>query len=130
MHLKLGYHFITVQAWDYQGKIDLTGSIVQVVNTVDCPLPGSPGVHICTPADGLTFAQKTLTISASAAAPSPIKVMELWIDGSKRQVWLGVNQINYTAELSPGVHSISVWAIDQNNQKYNQTVTATIEATD
>jgi hypothetical protein len=64
----------------------------------------------CTP--GSTTASATFTVRASGTSPVGIKRLELWVDGTKRAQILN-DQLLKTLTLTPGIHQVTIVAVDQ-----------------
>jgi FG-GAP-like repeat/Bacterial Ig domain len=79
----------------------------------NCATPSSAAVNvnICSPADNATV-PASFVVSASGNAPSGIKRLEIWVDGTKRAETLS-DQFRGTITLTPGSHRLTVVGVDQ-----------------
>lgn len=76
-----------------------------------CSPPVNPGVHVCAPLAGHTYASPVAMIAAGRAAHGSVNLMELWIDGHKIGDFSG-NEINTPVSLPAGNHAATMIELD------------------
>lgn len=90
-----------------------------------CSAPSSPGVHICTPANGSTVSSP-VSVSAAADVTGTIARMELWVDGVKKYTESSGATLTASIALPAGKHKFGVFAINTAGQKWNSVVYAAV----
>jgi hypothetical protein len=76
-------------------------------------LPSGPGAHLCTPSQD-TASSEHFTAAATGFT-GPVRLMQLYIDGTKRGQFPG-NQINASVTLAPGTHTAQVVELEYNGE--------------
>lgn len=108
INLALGNHLLTVKGWDAGGrsfKSDLNISM-----TPPCALnPQNQTVTICTPGAGETVSSPVHLV-AGATDSTPIRSMQVWVDGKKSYEQFSAPLDVYLTTLTPGTHHIGVQA--------------------
>jgi hypothetical protein len=119
-----GSHSIVVYAagWDnsLQSKkftLDVGGS--------SCSLPISAGVHICSPAGGLTV-HSPVQISAAGKVNGTLASMQVWVDGVKKYS-VAASTVNTSLTVTAGTHRFAVLAVNTSGQVVESTSNATVE---
>jgi len=78
---------------------------------VSCAPPSSPGVHVCAPQSGGTYASPVQFTAAGTGASGSVQRMELWIDGKKISDYFS-SVVNTHVSLSNGQHSATFVEVD------------------
>ncbi len=88
-----------------------------------CSLPStSTGIHVCTPTNGSSVSSP---VNVLAKGGSAITWMEFWVDGVKKYS-AGSNSINTVVSLSPGSHTMNIYAKQSGVVKSKVTVNFTV----
>jgi photosystem II stability/assembly factor-like uncharacterized protein len=120
-----GTHALAVYGVDTtDAKLNKKITITVASATSGCTPPSTSGVNICTPAAGSTVSSP-VSVTAAAKSTNPISSMEVWIDGAKKTTVSG-NQVNYSATLANGTHTVSVYGIDTTGAKVNKKISFTV----
>ncbi len=96
------------------------------VGTSTCPAPSSPGVNICTPANGSTTSGKAVQVQATASIQGTLARIEIWVDGVKEFTEADSTSMTASINLRSGVHEISVVAVNTDGTLWYQTVNAMV----
>jgi phospholipase C len=108
INLALGNHLLTVQAWDNTGRSFKTD--VAISMTPPCALnTQNQTVTICTPGDGETVSSPVHLV-AGATDSTPVRSMQVWVDGKKTYEQFSAPLDVYLTTLTPGAHRIGVQA--------------------
>jgi len=91
---------------------------------LQCSVPASDGVHICSPASGSSAASPVL-VSASSKITGTLDRMELWVDGVKKYTGRST-QMSAAIKLSSGQHRFGIFAVNTAGQKWNSVVSASV----
>jgi Bacterial Ig domain len=97
-----------------------------VVPTSSCSAPTSAGVHICSPASGASISSPVL-VTATSKVTGTIVSTQLWVDGVKNFNAPGSTTLTTSVSLAAGSHRFAVIATNTSGQKWESTVTATVE---
>jgi hypothetical protein len=105
------------------------GSASYTINTgSSCAAPGSPGVNVCSPANGSTGASP-LTVQSAATVTGTIARMEVWVDGVKKFSTFNSRSLSTSLSLASGAHRFSFYAVNTAGTKWETTVNATVGGT-
>lgn len=80
-----------------------------------CPVPSTPGVNICSPANGSTVTSP-IHILASGKNTGTTAGMDVWLDGTKVGWYSGTNTVDTQVYVSPGNHRLDVYARGTNGE--------------
>jgi len=108
--LASGAHAITVVEVDSKGAYVKSNAVNITVGSGPCQAPSTPGVNVCSPAQGAKVGSP-LTVTAAGAGVGTVDHLELWIDGSKIGNYPGA-MMNASVPLSAGSHAITVIEVD------------------
>jgi hypothetical protein len=124
MELTNGAHRVTVQAVDASGTFKATANITV---TGGCSAPTtSRTIHICSPTNGATLASPVRVTGTAKPGSSAIKVMQVYVDGSKKFEKAGVTSIDTSLAMGAGAHRVTVQAIDSAGA-FKATVNITVQ---
>ena len=76
-----------------------------------CSAPGSPGVNVCSPAQGEATTSPVTFTAAGTGASGSVNHLELWIDGKKIGNYSGAT-MNASVTLAAGSHAATVIEVD------------------
>ena len=93
-----------------------------------CGAPTSPGVNVCSPANGSTV-QSPVSVQASATVTGTISSMQLWVDGVKKFANTGTRTLSTSLSLAAGTHRFAVLALNTAGTKWQTVVNATVGGT-
>jgi hypothetical protein len=124
--MALGRHRISIQGYDSTGAFKSTIYInVPKIYQGCAPPPAMPAVNICSLVDGQTVTG-IINLQASAAAPSGIKQMKVYVDGNLQltttHAWM-----NNGISAAPGPHTITVQATSNSGTHFARTVAVTLQ---
>jgi hypothetical protein len=124
--MSLGRHRISIQGYDSTGAFKSTIFINVPKIYQGCAPPSvMPAVNICSLVDGQTVTG-VIDLQASAAAPSGIKQMKLYLDNnlqlSTTHAWMD-NGIT----AAPGPHTITVKAVSNSGTHFQRTVAVMLQ---
>ena len=109
--LASGSHTATVVEVDSKGGYLKSTPTTFVVGVGGCAAPGSPGVHVCSPAAGQTVGSQVNVIASGTGASGAVDHLELWVDGRKIGNYTGWT-MNTTGTFSSGSHTATVVEVD------------------
>jgi hypothetical protein len=95
-------------------------------NVVNCSAPSSPGVHVCSPANGSTMSSP-VQATAAASVNGTIQRMELWVDGVKKSTVYNTNALSISVTLPSGKHNFGFFAFNTAGTKWESTVYFTVK---
>ena len=105
------------------------GSASYTINTgSSCAAPGSPGVKVCSPANGSTVASP-VSVQSAATVTGTIARMEVWVDGVKKFSTFNSRSLSTSLSLASGAHRFSFYAVNTAGTKWETTVNATVGGT-
>jgi hypothetical protein len=86
-----------------------TGSLILYINALPagCTVPSSPGVHVCAPTDGGTYASPVKVNAAAKAANGHVVRMEIWIDRKGYGIYNAAT-LTDSITMTPGQHRIVI----------------------
>jgi hypothetical protein len=118
-----GSHSASLYAADIDNRLQRLNYNFSLVN---CGAPGSPGVHVCSPANG---SNEGLPVQALAAATvtGTILRMEVWVDGVKKYSTFSTNALSTSISLPAGSHRFDYYAINTAGSKWRTTVYSTVK---
>jgi hypothetical protein len=96
------------------------------VGPSSCGAPSSPGVNICSPADGSITSGNAVQVQATATIQGTLARMEIWVEGVKEFTETDSTSMNASLNLRAGSHMFTVYAVNTDGNLWNQTVTATV----
>ena len=106
--LAAGSHAITVIEVDSKGNYIKSNVVNITVKSGSCQAPSTPGVNVCSPAQGATVGSPvTIVAAGEGTGGQPSNHMELWIDGGKIGNYPGA-MLNTSVSLAAGKHAITV----------------------
>ncbi len=76
-----------------------------------CPIPASPGVNVCAPAQQTTSNQQVQILAAARGASGSVAHMEIWVDGKKISSVFS-NQVNTVISLATGLRRVTIVEVD------------------
>ncbi|MHB1937326.1 MAG: FG-GAP-like repeat-containing protein [Acidobacteriaceae bacterium] len=123
--LAAGSHRFAVLALNTAGQKWENAVYATVGGGGACSAPSSPGVNICTPANGSNVSSP-VQIQASAMVTGTISNTQLWVDGVKKYAAAGA-VLNTSISLAAGSHRFAVLAINTAGQKWENAVYATVK---
>ena len=123
--LAAGSHRIVVFAAGWDNSVQSKEFTLNVSGSSSCSLPTSPGVHVCSPANGATVSSP-VQVTATATVTGTIANTQLWVDGVKKYTSAS-NTLNTSIALSAGSHRFAVLAINMAGQKWETVVEATVK---
>jgi hypothetical protein len=90
-----------------------------------CTPPGTSGIHVCSPISGTTVAS-SVRFKMTAASFTPIRKIELWIDGVKKgETFRSFNLYafsNPTLTIASGSHRADIFAVNYDGMLQHKTV--------
>src|SRR3954464_5562382 len=79
-----------------------------------CPQPSSPGVNICSPANGSTVTSPFM-ITASGRNTNTTAGLDVWLDG-KKVGWYAGTSVNISVPAANGQHQLDIYAVGVDNE--------------
>ena len=79
----------------------------------------SNGVQIISPTANQTFSNTPVHLVAQASESVPVSQMQVW-DNNTKLGWYASSNVNQYYSLTPGSHTVTVFALDSNNNILNQ----------
>jgi hypothetical protein len=119
-----GSHRITIFAAGTDNSLR-SKSFTFNVSGASCSAPSSPGVHVCSPANGSTVASP-VHVQAAGRITGTFARMEVWVDGVKKYTST-IATADTALTLTTGGHRFVVYAIDTGGQKWGTTVQPTVQ---
>ncbi len=92
-----------------------------------CAQPTSPGVNICSPANGSTVTSP-FTISAAGRNTNATAGLDVWLDGHKVGWYTGTT-VNIQVTAAAGQHQLDIYAVGVDNELQEKTVVFTVGST-
>jgi hypothetical protein len=124
--LAAGTHSVTVFGTAVDGTLQQkTFSLTVGGSGGSCAAPASPGVNICTPANGAYVGSPT-QVTAAANIVGTLARMEVWVDYTKLYTETTSTSLNTSLSLAAGFHRFDVFAVNTAGTKYQTTTYATI----
>jgi hypothetical protein len=99
-------------------------SITVTSGGTGCNAPTSPGVTVCSPANGGTTGT-TVQAEAAATITGSLARMELWVDGVKKYSETTSKLLNTSISVSAGSHRYVFYAVNTAGQKWEGIVNGT-----
>jgi hypothetical protein len=121
-----GYHKIDVYAANTAGMLWETTTYATVGTGNGCAAPSSPGVNVCSPANGSTVSSP-VHVTATATIVGTLARMEVWVNGGKMYTETTSTQLNTNINLSAGTYQFDIYAVNTQGTKYETTVHATVQ---
>ncbi|MGA2352621.1 MAG: FG-GAP-like repeat-containing protein [Terracidiphilus sp.] len=109
--LPVGSHAVTVIEVDSKGAYIKSNVVNVTVEAGSCGAPSSPGVTVCSPAQGVTVESPVTVTAAGKGASGTVNHLELWIDGAKIGDYSGAT-MNASVPLPVGSHAVTVIEVD------------------
>lgn len=125
-----GSHTATVIEVDSDGNYVKSTPVTYTVGgtTGGCTAPSSPGVHVCSPANGSTDTSPVDFIASGTGASGSVNHLELWIDGNKIGNYDG-STMNANVTVAAGSHTAQVVEVDsKGNYVKSSPVTFTVSS--
>ena len=127
-----GTHKLTVQAMDAGNRIFKSTIYITVTSSTPppggCTLnPAQPSVTICTPLNGATVASP-VHIEAQANCQCTVRVMQVYVDGSKKYESAGPS-LTADVAMAAGARRVTVQAVDSTNATFKSTINLTVSST-
>jgi hypothetical protein len=122
-----GTHSATVYAADVDNRLQRYDFSFTVVTRGLCTAPSSPGVSVCSPANG-TYVPSPVTVSAAANIVGNLDRMEIWVDGAKYYSENTSTSFITSLALPDGNHQFDIYAINTDGTKYETTVFTTVSS--
>jgi hypothetical protein len=91
-----------------------------------CSAPGSPGVNVCSPANGSTVGSP-VNAQAKATITGTLARMEVWVDGVKKFTETTSTTLSTSIALAAGTHRFDFYAVNTAGTKWLTTVNATVK---
>lgn len=76
-----------------------------------CPIPATPGVNVCAPAQQTTSNPQVQILAAARGASGAVGHMEIWVDGKKISDVFS-NQVNTVISLATGTRRVTLVEVD------------------
>jgi hypothetical protein len=96
-----------------------------------CGLPNaSKGIYLCS---STTASSTSVTFRASAAGPTTMRKMEVWVDGAKKFEQVAYHDFSHyafldkTLTLSKGTHKVAIYAASYDNMLQKNVYTFTVQ---
>ena len=121
--LATGSHHIVVYAAGWDNSLESRSYTVNVTAS-SCAPPSSPGVHVCSPANGSTV-HSPVRLQAASTVAGTLARMEVWVDGAKK--YTAPNHVDTSIPLSAGSHRFGFFAVNTNGQTWQTVVNATVQ---
>ena len=124
--LAAGSHNVTIFAVGVDNSLQsksFTLNVASSSNTSPCSAPSTPGVHVCSPANGSSVASP-VAVQATSTVTGTIARMEVWVDGVKKCTSTSTS-LNTSIPLSAGSHRFDFYAVNTAGQKWETTTVAT-----
>lgn len=118
-----GPHHIAVLGAGWDNSLESSAYNINVTPP-SCAAPNSPGVHVCSPAEG-TAVHSPVHLEAMSTVTGTLARMEVWIDGVKR--YTSANHLDTNLALSAGSHRFVFLAVNTNGQTWQSTVYAVVQ---
>lgn len=117
LSLSNGSHTVDVYAAGYDNLLEHKSFQVPVGSSGggSCPVPSTPGVNICSPANGSTDTSP-VHILASGKNTGTTAGMDVWLDGSKVGWYAGTNTVDIQDYVAPGSHRLDIYARGTNGE--------------
>jgi CotH kinase protein/Bacterial Ig-like domain (group 3)/Bacterial Ig domain len=91
-----------------------------------CTAPTSPGVVVCSPANGSTVSSP-VKVQAAAAITGSLDRMEVWVDGVKKYTEKTSKSLSTSITLAAGKHQFDFYAVNTAGTKWEKTVSSTVK---
>jgi Bacterial Ig domain len=124
--LSAGQHRFAVLAVNTSGQVWEKAVDATVQSSGTCSAPGSPGVNLCSPANGATV-NSPVQVAATANVSGTLSQMELWVDGVEKFSESSSSTLQTSVSLGAGTHRFAVLAVNTSGQKWEQAVNATVQ---
>ena len=121
--LAAGSHHIVVYAAGWDNSLESRSYSLNVTAS-SCAAPSSPGVHVCSPANGSTV-HSPVRLEAAGTVAGTLARMEVWVDGVKK--YTAAKHLDTTISLSAGSHRFGFFAVNTNGQIWQTTVNAIVQ---
>src|SRR5512140_3179448 len=92
-----------------------------------CTAPASPGVNICSPANGSTVTSPFM-ITAAGRNSGTTSGMDVWLDGTKVGFYSGTT-VNIQVSAATGKHQLDIYAVGTNGELQETTSIFTVGST-
>ena len=83
LSLAAGTHAITIYGTGWDDTLQKQSFTLTVGGSGACTAPASPGVHVCSPANGSTVSSP-VAVMAAATITGTLSRREVWVDGVKK----------------------------------------------
>lgn len=123
--LAAGSHKITVFATGWDNSLQSTLFTLNVGGSSSCAVLSSPGVHVCSPANG-SIVSSPVNIQAAGRVSGTLARMSVWVDGVQKYSGTSAN-LNAALSVSAGNHRFAVVATNTVGQKWETAVDATVK---
>ncbi len=90
-----------------------------------CPPPSSPGVNVCSPANGSTVGRSVEALAGGAITGTILR-MEVWVDSTKMYSTYGSDMLDATLTVSPGAHTLTFYIVNTSGQALEKSVNITV----
>lgn len=128
--MTIGTRRLTVQAMDAANRVFKSTIYITVTGSAPpppCAAGTAPSVTICSPADGATV-DSPVRIEALASSDRPVRVMQVYVDGSKKYERQSTTSITVDLAMAAGTRRVVVQAIDDTNFAFKKTIYITVQA--
>jgi hypothetical protein len=100
----------------------LSLSAAAAAQTTTCSAPSSPGVNICSPADGSFVQESFFTVSAAGTNTNGTDGMDVWLDGIKLGFFANTTAVDIeNLNASVGPHQLDIYAVGVDGELRAQT---------
>lgn len=123
--IAVGNHSITIFGTGWDGTLQKT-SFPLSVSAATCSAPTSPGVHVCSPANGSTVSTP-VEVKATATITGTFARMELWVDGVKKYTETSSRVLDTPVSLAVGSHRFTVIVANTAGTKWQSVANATVK---
>jgi FG-GAP-like repeat/Bacterial Ig domain len=124
--LAAGSHGITIYGTGWDNTLQKKSFTLSVGGGSTCAAPGSPGVNVCTPANGSTVSSP-VAVQAAATITGTLARMEVWVDGVKKYTETSSKTLRTSVSLGAGSHRFTVFAVNTAGTKWDSVVNATVK---
>ena len=118
-----GSHAATLIAADIDNRLQ---TLVYNFTVINCAGPASPGIHVCSPANGASLISPVQALAASNVTGNILR-MEVWVDGVKKYTALGTNALSASIALAAGSHRFDYFAVNTTGGKWQSTEFITVK---
>jgi hypothetical protein len=124
--LAAGTHAVTIYGTGWDNTLQKQSFTLTVGGGSACAAPSSPGVHVCSPANGSTVSSP-VAVKAAATITGKLARMEVWVDGVKKYTETSSQTLSTSIGLAAGSHRFVVFAVNTSGTKWEGVASATVK---